>query len=62
MTYEDISFNEQWVSTQSLNSFCKHEKHHGLSRGKMKEIYQLCKAITEKASFNNEAVNMGVSQ
>lgn len=38
-----VNFNSSWVISQTLEQFIEHEKHHGLSDKKMKEIYDFCK-------------------
>lgn len=47
MHYEGINFNEEWVKAHSFKEFAEHEKHHGLSAEKMREIYDLCKGKKE---------------
>lgn len=43
VTFEGIAFNADWVLTKTLDQFIEHEKHHGLSKEKMKEIYDAIK-------------------
>jgi hypothetical protein len=40
--FEKISFNAKWVASKSFTEFKEHEKHHGLSEAKMKEVHNLC--------------------
>jgi hypothetical protein len=38
-----VGFNWEWVASQTFEQFYEHEKHHGLSKKQLKEVYQLCK-------------------
>lgn len=44
MHFEGIGFNKEWVASIPFDEFVKHESHHGLSREKMKEVYDLINA------------------
>lgn len=46
--FEGINFNVEWVKGKTFKQFCEHEKHHGLSKEKMKEFYDCCKKKDEK--------------
>lgn len=42
-----IIFNDKWVASQSFEAFAEHEKHHGLSKEQLKEIYDICKKMNK---------------
>lgn len=42
INYDGILFNKEWVASKTFKEFSEHEKHHGLSVEKMKEVYALC--------------------
>ena len=44
MFYEGINFNTAWVAQASFKEFSKHEKHHGISEKRLREVHALCKA------------------
>jgi hypothetical protein len=43
-----VAFNVEWVASKTLKAFCDHEKHHGLSKEQMKEIYDVCVGISKE--------------
>jgi hypothetical protein len=43
LKFEGVAFNKEWAASKTLEQFIAHEKHHGLSDEKMKEIHDLCK-------------------
>lgn len=53
--YEGISFNADWVKTKSFEEFFDHEKHHGLSEEKMREIYDAIVGNTEGPAPEEQA-------
>ena len=61
MTYEGISFNEKHWSGKSLASFIAHEKHHGLSEVKMKEVWEAMQP-KKSANVNNSKPTPKVSK
>ncbi len=43
VAFEGVSFNSEWMKTKTFAEFFEHEKHHGISREKMKEFYDSIK-------------------
>jgi hypothetical protein len=50
MKYEGIGFNSEWVASQSLEDFMRHEKHHNLTKEQFKEAHRLARAKHKKSS------------
>ena len=43
MKFEEITFYPAAVEGKTFKEFCDHEKHHNLSKEKMREVYDLLK-------------------
>lgn len=48
MKFEEITFYPAAVDNKTFKEFCEHEKHHKLSKEKMKEVYELLKGGNKK--------------
>jgi hypothetical protein len=40
--FEGVGFSKEWVAGKTFTEFCEHEKHHGLTKQQLKEVYNLC--------------------
>ena len=38
--FEKVAFNADWMKTKTFEEFYQHEKHHGISKDKMREFYE----------------------
>lgn len=47
LKYEGVSYNKQWVASQTLHDFTKHEKHQTLSEEQLKEVWQLARGTRD---------------
>lgn len=57
MTYNNISFNAEWVKTKTLEEFITHEQHHGLTDKQLTEVYNLCNPKPVKSHVKNKSAD-----
>ena len=46
MTFENVTFNSEYLKDKKEHDFIKHERHHGLSVEQLKEAFAVIKGNT----------------
>jgi hypothetical protein len=64
--FENIFWNKEWIASKTYDEFFNHEKHHGLSKEKMMELYETCTGkkseVTEEPHEESDFGSNGLSE